>query len=99
MKLPNSLINQLQDLAFNIGYTEGLVRQDLLHGYSSPTNGPKLTKLIKEWEDKKKAYLSQFGTPACPIIKQLNKVLLEDRYKHYQLGLKQCSINLVPGTF
>lgn len=88
-------IRTLQDIAYNIGYIDGLVRVSQLRGLSiAYLHATKeFARLVTEWELAKNNYLKQYGDTQCPVMKQLIKVLLEDRTKHFNLGLKACSEN------
>lgn len=92
----NKYIKRLQDIAFNLGYTDGLVRvtqnRRLIVAEIQATK--EFSRLAKLWEIEKKKYMSQFENDAqCPVMRQLVKVLLEDRCKYFNLGLKACSNN------
>jgi hypothetical protein len=89
-------IKTLQDIAFNLGYTDGLVRVAQNRGLIIAEKSAVLEfqRLAKLWETEKRNYMSQYENDAnCPVMKQLIKVLLEDRAKHFNLGLKACSNN------
>lgn len=95
-------IKTLRDIAYNIGYEEGLVRdaylkQDL---FRQKKCQELVSIYIKKWDKLKKDYIESLGLDAtCPVTKQLIKTLYTDREKHYQLGIKDASANLVPGNF
>lgn len=87
-------IQTLQDIAFNLGYTDGLVRVAQNRGLIIAEKSATLefAKLAKQWESAKSAYIKQFANDSqCPVMKQLVNVLLQDRHKHFNLGLKACS--------
>ncbi len=91
----NSRIKSLQDIAFNLGYTDGLVRVCQNRGLIIAEKQAVLefARLAKLWEKEKSQYIKSLGDAQCPVMKQLIKVLLEDRTKHFNLGLKACSNN------
>jgi F0F1-type ATP synthase delta subunit len=91
----NRYIKSLQDIAFNLGYTDGLVRVCQNRGLIIAERQAvrEFTKLCQRWEKEKSQYIKSMGEAQCPVMKQLIKVLLEDRTKHFNLGLKACSNN------
>lgn len=94
MKLNESL-RVLQDIAFNIGYADGLVRVCQNRGLpaSARRAGMQFDLACKLWEIEKNRYIASFGDIQCPVVRQLVNVLLEDRCKHLNTGLKSCSDN------
>lgn len=86
-------IKILQDVAFNLGYTDGLVRVAQNRGLiiAEKAAVQEFARLAKLWEKEKNKYIKTFSDNQCPVVKQLIKVLLEDRAKHFNLGLKSCS--------
>lgn len=93
-------IKDLQDISFNLGYTDGLVRVAQNRGLVVAEAQAKreFQRLANLWESLKQKHIKQYGDTQCPVMKQLIKVLLEDRTKHFNLGLKACSNNYTPST-